>query len=296
MSWKLLRWTWRMDSPMYVGTSPAGVLNRCRLYIPARPMWGALAAELVRSEAEAVSDDYVRIGNEIRNNVRFSYLFPAEQVGKVWRAWLPVYCKEHGLVWIREDKGNHKHELPDRRFRRRLLWTRPGTAIDPGSDSALEGSLRETECVQTRWRNDEGSPGGPVAMVGYVWIKQDTDLLDRVSTITTLFVGGDTRYGLGRLDRVSSMVPDTRAFNANVKLDHDHPRVATDRLLAHTHLDSAVTISGNQEAVGGWDMTGQQSERRIRGPIWVPGSKVLDPVWWSVDETGLWKFEGHISR
>lgn len=291
MSWNLHRWTWRVASPLFVGATPSGALNRCRVYVPARPLWGALTAELARREANG-DPAYRKVGDDLHDHVRLSYLYPAESGGADWVAWLPQYCAGDGLCWVREGGDD---SVADRRFRRRLLWTRPGTAIDPDSDSALEGSLRETECVQTRWRNDEDSPGGPVAMVGYVWIKQDTDLLDRVSTITTLFVGGDTRYGLGRLDLVS-MVPDTRVFNANVKLDHDQPRVGTDRLLAHAHLDREVTMSGDQEAIGGWDMTGQQSERRIRGSIWVPGSKVLDPVWWSVDETGLWKFEEHISR
>ena len=51
MSWSLQRWTWLLESPLFVGTTPAGSLNRCRLYVPARALWGAMTAELSRRQA-----------------------------------------------------------------------------------------------------------------------------------------------------------------------------------------------------------------------------------------------------
>ncbi len=53
MSWTLYRWTWRLESPLFVGAPPAGSLNRCRLYVPSRALWGALTAELARRRANA---------------------------------------------------------------------------------------------------------------------------------------------------------------------------------------------------------------------------------------------------
>jgi len=284
VSWSMHRWAWRVASPLFVGATPSGILNRCRVYLPARPLWGALTAELARREADC-DPAYRKVGDDLREHVRLSYLYPAERVGAAWPGWLPRYGAGYGLCWVREGSED---SVADRRFRRRLLWTRPGTAIDPDSDSALDGSLRETECVQTRWRHDDGSSGGPVALVGYVWVRQNAGLLDRVSTVTTLFVGGDTRYGLGRLDRVS-MEPATGVFGATVELDRDEPRIVTGRLLAHAHPGGEVTICGDQEAVGGWDMTGQQQDRRISGPVWTPGSRCDQepPLAWDLLSTGL---------
>ncbi|GIW70798.1 MAG: hypothetical protein KatS3mg102_0340 [Planctomycetota bacterium] len=51
MSWSLFRWTWQLESPLYVGMPPAGSLNRCRLYVPARALWGAVTAEIARAAA-----------------------------------------------------------------------------------------------------------------------------------------------------------------------------------------------------------------------------------------------------
>lgn len=283
MSWSLHRWTWRVASPLFVGATPSGALNRCRIYVPARPFWGALTAELARHEAHS-DPAYRKVGDDLREHARFSYLYPAERSGTDWAGWLPQYREGSGLFWVRE---GGEDGIADRRFRRRLLWTRPGTAIDPNSDSALDGSLRETECVQMRWRRDDGSPGGPVTMVGYVFCRNSTNLLSRVSTITTLFIGGDTKYGLGRLER-ASMNLATTVFGAAVELDHDKPRIVTDRLFAHAHLGDA-TMYGDQEAVGGWDITAQQSNRRISGPAWTPGSRCSDENdrAWEVLQSGM---------
>ncbi len=279
MSWTLYRWVWKVVSPLFIGATPSGALNRCRIYIPARPLWGALTAELARRETDA-DPEYRRTGDALREHMRLSYLYPAEFVDGEWRAWLPRYEAGEGLCWARE---NRQTTSSDRRFRRRLLWTRPGTAIDPDCDSALEGSLRETECVQTRWRADDGSRGGPVTMVGYVLFRRDNGFVDRVDPVKTIFVGGDTRYGLGRLER-AAMTAATSVFGARVLLEQDDPQVVTGHLLAHGQSDGQVALFGDQEAVGGWDMTGRYQERRISGPAWTPGSRCQE------DEAHPWTF------
>jgi len=287
VSWSLHRWTWRVASPLFVGATPSGALNRCRVYLPARRLWGALTAELARHEAQG-DPAYREVGDALRKDVRFSYLYPAEHAGAAWLAWLPQYRAGDGLCWVREGSDL---AVADRRFRRRLLWTRPGTAIEPDSDSAANGSLRETECMQTRWRHDDGSAGDEVAMVGYVLANQGAGLLDQVSAITTLFIGGDTRYGLGRLERVA-MDPATTVFDATVELDRDEPYIVTDRLLAHAHPHGEITLCGDQEAVRGWDMTGQRSDRWMSRPVWMPGSRCQDCCRWALLESGMLRLAG----
>lgn len=50
MTWSLFRWVWRLEAPLHVGIPPAGSLDRCRLYLPARNLWAALTAALARQE------------------------------------------------------------------------------------------------------------------------------------------------------------------------------------------------------------------------------------------------------
>lgn len=287
MSWTLYRWTWRLEAPLFVGALPAGSLNRCRLYVPSRPLWGALTAELARRR-ESGFPSYENEGTVLRENARFTYLFPAECDGKHWRAWLPRYEQPAGLVWRREDRQDGEYHLPDRQIRMRLLDARPGTAIDPDSDSAEEGSLRETECVLPQWRSSESS----VAFVGYVFLKQD---LPELRDLTALFLGGDSRYGLGRLRRLD-MTPASDVFGAQIDLNQGAPSVRSNRLLAHTHQDAGrLEIIGSHELLAGWDRTRHDPFLPIAEmPLWTPGSRVRDGrvADWEIGENGIWKFAG----
>ncbi|MDT8284690.1 MAG: hypothetical protein RQ767_04130, partial [Thermovirgaceae bacterium] len=200
MNWSLYRWTWLLEAPLFIGAPPAGAFNRCRLYVPARAVWGAMTAEKARGDAGDAWPDYKGVGGKLRDNARFTYLFPAVQMDGEWVAWLPEYKREMGLVWRPEGRdGGVDDALTDRRFRQRLITTRPGTAIDPGTDSAAAGSLRETECLSPRWCSPDGEePSGPVALCGYVFLRGEKKQ-GFVDGATTLFLGGDTRYGLGKV-------------------------------------------------------------------------------------------------
>ena len=287
MTWALHRWIWRLDGPLYVGAPPAGSLNRARLYVPARALWGSLTAELSRLEsADDASPKYDAVGAEIREQMRFTYLYPAEQNGNDWHAWLPEYRSSLGLVWVPEAGAYHSEVLADRRFRCRLLSTRPGTAIDPSSDAADEGALRETECIQTCWRASDGSSGSPVAMVGFVFV-QDEAIRRRLETIETLFVGGDTRYGLGRLDRVA-FEPAEQLFGMQVDQGSETPHVRSFRVLAHAEGSS---LKGEMESLVGWDYQRPGKVQEISGPLWRPGSVTLsgDLVTWALRSDGAWQ-------
>jgi len=295
MSWALYRWTWRLESPLFVGTTLSGSLNRCRLYVPARALWGAMTAELARGNAGDEFPNYDDVGKKLKSKVRFGYLFPAEEVDSGWRAWLPGYELGKGLVWRREeDDGSHDSVRTEREMRLRLLGTRPGTAIDPGADVASEGSLRETECLNTHCRDEAGGRGSPVAMVGYVFLLQDAPLIRAIHLLT---LGGDIRYGLGRLRRVGSLAAAAKLFLDDVELSGEDPVVFTDRLLAHGHVagDRSEGARGQVERLAGWDF-GDSHIRHIGGPFWVPGTifstdkSVSEDgkMAWSIGEDGLW--------
>lgn len=278
MAWSLHRWTWQLDGPLYVGQVPAGTLNRCRLYVPARPMWGAVTAELARLAAvPPATPDYAGMGAQLQKSSRFSYLFPAELSSGRWVAWLPRY-ERTGLAWCREDG---RSSCPDRTFRRRLLSTRPGTAIDPGSDSAADGSLRETECINSRWRDHDG-PDDQVALVGYV-LTRDPSLSAALEGLEHVFVGGDTRYGLGALRRLHVQDAST-LFGAVVDGSGELPVVSSSRLLAHSVVEQGK-LRGAHEVLTGWD----RGRVHAGAPVaWVPGS-VQDLVGlWGLTADGRW--------
>jgi len=285
MSWKMYRWVWQLRSPLHVGRTPAGALNRTRLYIPARTVWGAVTAELARSQSLSFPN-YQAVGKRLQQEARFSYLFPAQQVDGEWKAWLPQYQEGKGLMWKREDGGD---ELKERPFRQRLLSTRPSTAIEPASDSAEEGTLREFEVINPYWRGDNGSPE-PVAMVGYLFFKED-GLKNDLDSVQEIFVGGDTRYGLGHLVRVDFYDAGHSFFSgAVVTLDVLTPIIQIAYALAHTLPSLPLKAYGALECIAGWDMvTGGLKRGEL---AWVPGSCWRANQKFIIQEDGLWQVEG----
>lgn len=292
MSWSLFRWVWQLESSLHVGMPPAGSLNRTRLYVPARALWGALTAEVSRREARNSSAPaYPTVGESMQKDYRFTYLFPAEEVEGIWRGWLPLYREALGPAWVREDWP--QHAVPDRPFRRRLLATRPGTSIDPRTDATEDGSLRETECIEARWRDARGRDAGSVAIVGYAFIRTRTSADEnppersRLNGVDTLFVGGDTRYGLGRLRRVAfELVRQQDVFGDAVTLDGESPQVQAKTARSHAHAQAA--LSGALELLGGWDH-GSIRSLDASAPVWQPGSCSAEPLRWSIETDGLWR-------
>src|SRR5579875_3490478 len=245
MRWTLWRWVWKLESPLYIGMPPAGSLNRCRLYVPARNIWAAITEKLARGKSSNSFPDYEQVGKCLRENARFTYLFPAESRGKDWIAWLPEFAEEDGLRWR---KCGTQETKSDRDFRGMLLDTRPGTALEPTSRTAAEGTLRETECVYALWRHQAEGETKPVGLVGYVFLREQKLACD-LKKIERLAIGGDTRYGLGRLKQVN-MEQAADVFGLTVVLDKKDPIVRSKTVLAHIPQNCAPCMRGGLEILG----------------------------------------------
>jgi hypothetical protein len=288
MTWTALRWVWRLEASLFVGMPPAGALNRCRPYVPARVLWGAVTAEISRSRNGESFPDYGKLGWEVALNCRFTYLFPAEKRGDKFLAWMPTFEKMRGVQWYCH---GGKESLSDRDFRRRLLDSRPGTAIAPESDSASEGTLRETECINPLWRDSNCQGEGEtnaMLLLGYVFLRNN-GFRRQLDNIDTLFVGGDTRYGLGKICRVGwhEVSDDLSVFGKRVHLDREHPEIQSDIVWGHALEGGQPEIHGMQgakELLGGWDQGSPW-----RGALtWAPGSFLERTVAWSIDNYGYW--------
>lgn len=288
MSWTMYRWVWRLCSPLHIGATPAGSLNRTRLYIPARNMWAALTAEIARRQSTTSFPEYQQIGQTLRDHARFSYLFPAEKVNNRWCAWLPRY-DEGGLCWYREDRGDES--IPDRLFRQQLLNTRPSTAIAPGTGAAEDGTLREVEHIHSHWRN---RPTDPVAFVGYLFLHQklDSSITNTLQQIRELYIGGETRYGFGHLllepyDPQHPWEQASRCFGASVDLSKDNPIVQSPAsILAHAFARENSVKQGALETLVQWDW---DTFQHLQSPVWTPGSQSAEGAKFAILDSGLWQ-------
>lgn len=291
MTWTLHRWIWRLKAPLFVGMPPAGTLNRCRLYLPARALHGALAAEIARSRCGESFPDYGKIGWELALHCRFTYLYPAEKSGEKILAWIPKYEVRKGCRWYRESNGEG---LSNRDFRRRLLNSRSGTTIAPETDSAYEGTLRETECINPWWRdasNPQAEPK-PVFLLGYVFLRNN-GFRRQLSNIDNLFVGGDTRYGLGEVSLVKwdDLPADALIFGKHVNLSNEHPEICSDFVWGHVPINGHTPndeMRGTKELLGGWEIANPW-----KGCLtWVPGSSLKGQAFWAIDSYGYWRYQG----
>lgn len=287
MSWTAHQWAWRLEAPLFIGMPPAGALNRCRPYVPARVLWGAVTAEISRSRNGESFPVYDKLGKEVGENCRFTYLYPAEKRRGKLLVWMPKFEKMRGIQW-----SCHGSEeiLSDRDFRRHLLDSRPGTAIAPETDSASEGTLRETECINPWWRNSKcQGETNPMLLSGYVLLR-NKDIRRQLDNIDTLFVGGDTRYGLGKICRVEwhEVSRDLSIFGKQVHLDRDHPEIQSNIVWGHTLEDGHSQIQGMQgtkEFLGGWDQ-----DSPYKGKLsWSPGSFLESSTTWSLLQNGFWQ-------
>jgi hypothetical protein len=246
-------------------------------------MWGALTAELARREAECGEANYGIVGETLRSQARMTCLYPAEFSGGCWNAWLPRYASGVGLTWELELGGTR---LNERRFRRRLLDTRPSTAIDPNKDVAQETSLHETECLQMHWRSDaDETAAREVAMVGYICA--DADLMKRLNHVDTLFLGGDSRYGLGRVHRIGCPQGES-IFDLESEIQGADLYVTGTRVLGPAA--TSASMIGAREVFGGWDLEKRPSSPGFEGePLWTPGSVATKAQSWTIDSSGIWR-------
>jgi hypothetical protein len=293
VSWSLHRWVWRLESPLFIGMPPSGSLNRCRMYVPARNVWAAVTAELAQGRAHGFPD-YAKVGQGLADELRFTYLYPAQRdAGSDWRAWLPRYETGAGLVWRREDRADGA--VPDRAMRARVLGARPGTAIDPDSSTAADGSLRETECLETRWRNPDGSMGGPVGLMGYVFVRDGARTFgeDDLRKLDVLFLGGDTRYGLGRVRRADLReMRGGELFGARTTTGAGDPPVVSRTVFSHARAPGGTSLTGALEQLAGWDRAAGTGLTSLGGePLWMPGSilpGVSSGPRWRIARDGVW--------
>ncbi len=325
MSWLLYRWVWELKAPLHIGMPPAGSLSRTRLYLPARAVWGAMTAELARLRQKHSFPDYDAVGQELRENTRFSYLYPAEKNKDGWLAWLPCYEDDKGLVW-RQQRNEEQEHAKHINLASRLLTARVGTAIAPSTDTAEENTLRVMELINCYWRQDRNANNGEdnlqgrsgidqqqcgqnngkkekksVFLAGYFFIKEATrNLLNELEQINTVFLGGDTRYGLGKAVRVKEEMKEVKNFfdEKEILLQEAQPVVKTNHLLAHTYTDDLNDVIGALEYLGGWETKGGTGSFRDFGLTWVPGSTIVekqnasDASSFLIDEKGLWKKQG----
>lgn len=80
MAWVHYSLCFRLLSPLHVGHRRVGNLMQTKPYVPGKLLWAALTARLTRDRDPSRTPqgkDYQDIGDKIKGNFRFGYLWPS---------------------------------------------------------------------------------------------------------------------------------------------------------------------------------------------------------------------------
>ncbi|NPV30266.1 MAG: hypothetical protein HPY58_11595 [Firmicutes bacterium] len=278
--WRAYRVIFRLRSSLHIGLRKVGNLQRTRPYVTGRAFWGALTMRLTRDAAGAgpatESLRYKDIGEQINQNLAFTYFYPATQAGGDYQVAWP---------WEKENL-----------FRRRFLSSYQGTALSAFHESAAIGMLREVEFISP-YTLDTGEP---VFLVGYIFESKGSKLAWR-EALTRVQFGGERGYGWGDVGLIRiDDVKDDVLFGGKAKFDGSAKQVricvsASEPLLAHT-LAVNLPAKGEVESLVGREWRSYNCLHRYAGQhvefvgvCFTPGSVVDQDLNLVIGKFGIWR-------
>ena len=289
MSWEHYLLVFRLKSPLHIGLRKVGNLMQTRPYVPGRVLWGALTARLVRDyHPEADGGAYRQIGEDLKRNFRFGYLWPAlSRVSTISSLKdLKIY-----FPWQEEDK-----EAFDFLF----LDCYTSTALDHGYRGAEEGTLHHVEFIRPYTRSPLGEESRPVYLAGDIFVKRDVEnhpiLKYWPEAIAKIQLGGERAYGWGRVELVYG-AKDQKLVEVEGKfmINQDTLEIIANKetyLFAHLEISESVELRGPVEVLTGYHTQASGEIKLIKNPpiTLVPGTKVLPGNKFILSENpGLWK-------
>jgi len=183
--------------PIHIGKTAYGVISETRIFIPGWTMWGAL----VNSYAG-------KIGLEPDNFKEVQHLF--ERV----TCFYPSFDNEGNAVLFPKFEGGELYlgaDYPENVFGMEFTDTFVSTAINPVSLTAEEESLHEMEVILPKSKRNKRQ----IYWSGLIGIEAEN--IDKMLNFfeegrLEITVGGDSRYGLGRLRLISKRGEDGEAL------------------------------------------------------------------------------------
>ncbi len=268
MAWQMYRVTLRLLSPLHIGYIKQGNLQRTRPYVTGRALWGALTARLTRDSG---SNDYQHTGEQVNSSLALSYFFPSTKQDEVTR-----------FPWNNPDE-----------FAWRYLNTYASTALDYSHNTALEGSLHETEYIAPVTREGE-----PVYLVGFIFEKNGCPLMNWQDAMNRLQLGGERTYGWGRvrLEKLEKLQEPQRFWTGwQAHLGGTRPILqANDGIssYAYAHVQAdGVQAHGTLEPLVGRETqnTNQHGETLSQAVIcWQPGA-LFQSTTLQIGYYGVWE-------
>jgi len=239
MTYTCYQLKFKAESPIFIGSRKIGIIQQTRRYIPGKTLWGAITASVTRKLIDAgakySSALYRDVGKCIEDCVKTTYFYPMTGSKDIL---IPRFI----------GGGLKYNKIPENEFESTFIKSFVSTATVGNRGAAKDESLHETEYVVNMIKSDDGCE--QVYWTGYLFIRScdtgrhslnnhsdfenigvkcDNHSVKLIDALKQLYVGGDTRYGFGRLALVSSDISkDAFGFKINsnslkFNIDADKP-------------------------------------------------------------------------
>ncbi|SFQ19374.1 hypothetical protein [Caldicoprobacter faecalis] len=202
---KWYRLVFKQEQPIHIGALKWGVMNETEIFIPGWTMWGALTSQFLKFKFGRVRDKEENEGKveyppevESCDIERFKKFFecitnfyPAlrriekEDESRLFEPLFPHY--KRGIFHL----GGYSEE----RFRFEFVDTFVSTAVEPLSRGAKDESLHEIEYILPQSNVEQ------LYWVGLLGFEEEQlqETESFLKELLEIYVGGDSRYGFGRL-------------------------------------------------------------------------------------------------
>lgn len=283
MNWQAYLVVLRLRSPLHIGHSKVGNLQRTRPYITGRGLWGALTMRLTRDAYQGRgpatdSRQYHEFGDQVHSLLAFTYFYPA------------LKSNAHDGYSVQWPWKNESA------FRHRFLSSYAGTALSHPAQSATEGTLHEVEFISPRTLD----AGEPVFLMGYVFEKKECTLSWQAA-FQRIQLGGERGYGWGDLELIGiQVVTDQHLFGGSATFDNRGDQLSIhlpkdEQLLAHV-VAAGLPVAGDVEPLVGREWQSNQPRNRYSGQhvgfsevCFIPGSIAYEDLNLVVDRFGIWR-------
>lgn len=281
MAWQKYDVIFRLLSPLHIGYRRLGNLQQTRCYVPGKNLWAALTARLTRDSDDGTDGRrYQAIGEAIKDNFRFGYLYPT----------LPKDTNQ-GVHSVKDlERAEEFYPWEYKLFDYRFLSSYASTALNHDQQTAAEGLLHETEFIRP-WAQplSENDQAPPVYLVGPLYVRDNLneELTGWHVALGRIQLGGERGYGWGRLC-LDSLSAQGCCEEPTVVVTEGDP------ILAHVSVEKGDHIVGPVEPLVGWERDNTENSAknwRLSSPMicYAPGAEVVVDSTFVIGHYGTWE-------
>ncbi len=252
---KWYKLVFKQIQPIHVGAGSYGVINETRIFIPGWTMWGAMTKTYNLKNGEALSKNH-----DVFENI--SCFYPCFKDRGEYKILFPKF--EKGKFYL----GNYSED----KFRAKFVDTFISTAIDSRTNTAIDESLHELNIILPGVKADylEDEKEIQLYWAGIVQLEESK----KDSLPDEIYIGGDARYGLGKMKLCKNNITETTLNDWEIKdgaLTNYFPVEAYNNMPHNSKIELLVEIEKS------WEKAELQvklrEEDREKGFFYVPGSK-----------------------